>query len=90
MKRMSHMLYRLFTVALSLAPAFCCAAEPGTDQARAIAAVRKSGCEVTIDEASSDKPVIDVVFSIADHDPDDPKPNDAALRASKSSSDCRC
>ena len=45
---------------LLLAPIFCWAAEPKTDQARAIAEIEKLGGKVTVDEKSPGKPVISV------------------------------
>ena len=52
----------LLMLALSLAPVLCWTAEPNVDQARAIAEIQKLGGEVTVDEKSPEKPVIDVQF----------------------------
>ena len=49
-------------LALSLASVLGWTAEPNVDQARAIAEIQKLGGEVTVDEKSPEKPVIDVQF----------------------------
>ncbi len=51
---------RCLTLALSLAPILCCAAEPNADQARAIAEIEKLGGKVGVDEKSPEKPVLSV------------------------------
>jgi hypothetical protein len=45
---------------LSLAPSFCWAAEPNTDEGKVVAEIEKLGGKVTRDEASPGKPVIAV------------------------------
>ena len=57
---MSRIALSLLMLGLSLAPVLCWAAEPNTDQAKAIAAIEKLGGKVTVDEKSPGKPVISV------------------------------
>jgi hypothetical protein len=65
----------VMTVALSLlfASILCWAAEPNTEQAKAIAEIKELGGKVTIDEKSPDKPVISV-------DLHDSQANDVGLK----------
>ena len=62
----------VLTLALSLAPVLCWAAEPKADEAKAIAEIEKLGGKVTRDEKSPGKPVIEVDLS-------DSKVTDAGL-----------
>ena len=57
---MNRIALALLTLALSLAPVLCWAAEPKTDEVKAIAEIEKLGGRVTRDEGSPGKPVIDV------------------------------
>ena len=60
MNPMTRIPLSLLTLALSLAPILCWAAEPNADQAKAIAEIEKLGGKVTVDEKSPGKPVISV------------------------------
>ena len=49
---MNQIILPMLMLGLSLAPVLCWAAEPNTDQARAIAEIEKLGGKVTFDEKS--------------------------------------
>jgi hypothetical protein len=57
---MNRITLPILILALSLVPVFSWAAEPNTDQAKAIAAIEKLGGKVTVDEKSPGKPVSSV------------------------------
>lgn len=56
----------LLMLGLSLASILCWAAEPNTDQAKAIAEIEKLGGRVAVDEKSPGKPVISVGLSFTE------------------------
>ena len=58
--------FPMLLLVFSLAPVPCRAAEPGGEQAKAIAAIEKLGGGVTIDDKTPDKPVIGVGLCGAD------------------------
>ena len=57
---MNRILLLLLSLALSLTPALCHAAELNADQTKAIAEIKKLGGDVTRDEKIPDKPAISV------------------------------
>lgn len=68
---MTRIMPPLLALAFSLAPVLCWAAEPNSDQAKAIAEIVKRGGTVTVDEKSPGKPVIEVRFVVGNADDTD-------------------
>ncbi|MHB1037765.1 MAG: leucine-rich repeat domain-containing protein [Pirellulales bacterium] len=57
---MKHITLWMLMLGLWLAPIFCWAAEPNTDQAKAFAEIEKVGGKLVVDEKSPDKRVLSV------------------------------